>query len=419
MGRYWQDAFWRNNVIFLAGSLFVAFINYLYYPVLGRLMDIGNFGEVQTILSIFNLVGVLLMAFQIVVINVTANDKKEGLETVRQFEHFALLTMAAIAIIITTASVGLQDFFNFKSPSPFIVLALALIVSVLTASRRSFVQGKNNFLAASVSNSIGALGKLLISAVLVLIGLQTFGAIIGILIAQVLAFVYIAHVAKKMGFSSGAKKQSIFPDLNLLKPEAHYLLAVLAVFIVVTLLYSGDMLVVKRYFEPFVAGQYAGISAIANIIFFATASFAAVLLSSVGQAYPEEHNRLNHKKSLLLVASIGGVILLIFSIVPELVISLLIGSRYVDYAHLLPLLSLVTFLVSIVNLYFYYFLALRRYIIVPIAITGGTVTFVLTVVNHGSLESVIYNFLAGIAAVLALIAITTLPYRLITNRGTS
>jgi O-antigen/teichoic acid export membrane protein len=401
--RYWGDRFWRNNAIFLGGSLFVAFLNYLYYPILGRLMDVASFGEVQALLSIFNLGGVLMAAFQIVVINISANNKKTGAVVIQQFERLALIFMTVAVGVLVVFSAQLQRFFDFGSSAPFIIVGISLIVGVTLSFRRSYVQGKADFTAVSLVGIVQALGKLLFSGVLVYVGLSTFGAVAGILISQGIALVYIVKKARSAGYIAGTKSQ-LLPNLSLLRPELKYLLSVMTVFFVVTFLYTGDVLVVKRYFDPDTAGLYAGVSAIAKIIFFATASFAGVLLASSGQKFSPAHNYQILRKSLIMVLAIGSVTLLVFSVLPELIISVMIGNRYDQYAYLLPALSLVILSVSVINLYFYYFLALRRYVVVPIAIAGGSTAVFLTIIRHNSLEIVIQNFLVGSILILSLIA---------------
>lgn len=399
---YWRNIFWRNNAIFLAGSLFVAFLNYLYYPILGRLMEVSSFGEVQVLLSIFNLVGMLLTAFQIVTVNISANNKKGSAEIIRQFERMALMFMLGLLVVIVFLSPKLQKFFNFSSYVPFMVLGVALVITVLITFRRAYVQGRSDFTAVSISGGIGALGKLLFSALLVVAGLKTFGAIAGILLSQVIALAYTARVAKRLGFAAATTERFQMPNIKLLKPELRYLFSVMTVFFIITLLYLGDVLVVKRYFDPELAGQFAGVSAISKIIFFATASFAGVLLASVGQSHPRDYNRKISKNSLLLVTAIGGSALIVFSLFPTEIIRLMIGQRYAELAHLLPSLSLMVFFASVANLYFYYFLALRQYAVVPIAAIGGIITFSLTILRHGTLEEVIQNFLIGNLSVLCL-----------------
>lgn len=399
---YWNDRFWRNNAIFLVGSLFVSFLNYLYYPILSRTIDISSFGEVLTLLSIFNLIGMLLVAFQIVIVNISANNIKTGTQIAQQFEYLALIFMIAVFILMTAASTQLQQFFSLDSSIPFVILGLIMVLTVPIAFRSSFIEGKQNFVAVSISNIIAALGKIFFSILLIVVGFQTLGAIAGILIAQFLAFLYITFIAKRMGFTSTRHKKLSMPDFTLIKPELRYLFSVMIVFFIVTFFYTADVLIVKRYFDSEVAGQYAGISAIAKILFFATASFSAVLLASIGQYYTLDHNRRTTLRSFLLVIFVGGPTLLLFTLFPEAIINLMLGGRYVELAYLLPPLSFVIFLVSIINLCFYYFLAMREYIIVPTAVIGGVITFFLTAARHSNLEAIIQNFMVGSIIILLL-----------------
>lgn len=402
--RYWGDTFWRNNAIFLAGSLLVALINYLYYPLLGRVMDVTGFGEILVLISILNLVGMLLAAFQIVAVNIAANGKKETAAVIQELERLMLLFIALIFLLMVIFAARLQQFFNFTSPAPFTVLGIVLCLNVVTAFCAAYVQGRSNFVAVSINGAIAALGKIIFSVGLVVFGLGTFGAIAGILMASTVSFGYMTYAARRGGYVSTVWKKPALPDLKRLKPLLLYLVSVMAVFDIVTLMYTGDVFVVKRYFSPEAAGQYAGVSAIAKVIFFATASFAGVLLASVGQAYATEHNRKVLRKSLLLVATVGGAALLLFASAPEFIITSMIGERYAGSAYLLPLLSLVVFGVAIMNLYVYYFLAMRQYVIVPITLSGGVVTAILSVLRHGTLEHVIQNFLLGSLLVLGMIA---------------
>lgn len=406
---YWADHFWRNNAIFLTGSLLIAFLNYLYYPVLGRFMSVQDFGEVQALLSILNLAGITMTAFHIVVINISASRRNEGVTLIKQFEHLALLLALGLAGILVLFSHQLKQFFDFDSTLPIIVIGANLALSVALSFRDSFLHGRSNFVAISIAGAVGAVGKLLFSALLVIIGLRVFGAVAGILISQVVVLFYVTRKARQAGYTTSDTK--LLPNFSLLRPEMKYLLSVMIVFFTITLFYNADVLVVKRFFSPEVAGQYAGISAIAKIIFFATSSFAAVLLASVSQSHPRGHNRRILHKSLALVVAVGSTVLSLFILAPELVIKIMIGERYSVYAGLLPYLGLVVLLVSVVNLYFYYLLALRHYIVVPIAAAGGIVTLTLTAVRHHTLETVIQNFLVGCVIIVILIVITEIYYR--------
>lgn len=385
--------------------MLVAFINYLYYPVLGRIMTISDFGEVQALLSISNLGGVLMASFQIVVINITANNKATGASIISQFERLALIVVSLITTTMIIFSNQLQRFFDFSTNLPFAIVGITLVIGASMSMKRSFVQGNSNFWAVSVTGVIQSFSKLFFSTFLVLLGLQVFGAVAGILIAQIIGLAYIARVAQNAGYTSSIFKR-IVPDFLLLRPEFRYLTAVMTAFFIATFFYSGDMLVVKRIFDPDTAGLYAGISAIARIIFFATASFAGVLLASAGKEFSSKHNYQAIKKSFIMVLAVGGAILLSFIIAPKQIVLFMIGEQYAEFAHLLPLTGLVMLTASIVNLFLYYYLALRRYIIIPISLTGWSITLLLTAFCYNTVEIVILNFLVGALAILLLILIT-------------
>jgi O-antigen/teichoic acid export membrane protein len=72
-----SSVFLRHNAIFFIGSVAVGLLNYLYYPVIGRLLSPVAFGEVQTLISLFLQVAIFLMVLGLVTINIVANYKSD------------------------------------------------------------------------------------------------------------------------------------------------------------------------------------------------------------------------------------------------------------------------------------------------------------------------------------------------------
>lgn len=71
------DVFLKNYAIYFTGSMLVAFLNYLYYPVIGRLLDPSDFGELQVFISLLAQVSVVFALFSIPVVSVTVNHADE------------------------------------------------------------------------------------------------------------------------------------------------------------------------------------------------------------------------------------------------------------------------------------------------------------------------------------------------------
>jgi O-antigen/teichoic acid export membrane protein len=224
----------------------------------------------------------------------------------------------------------------------------------------------------------------------------TVGAILGIVLAQLLAYGHAALYARKYGFRESLFKQLFTrPDLKLVLPELRYALLVLVCSLTITGLYSVDIVIIKHFFDARTAGLYAGIAAVARIVFFLTASITQVLMPSVKLKNSNAHNRAVLNKSFLLLVFIGGPAVVIFCLLPQFVVSHLMGRAYLAYADLLPRLSIVVFLISILNLFVTYHMALRRYGIALVAVLDALVSGVLLGMSHGTLLSVINSLLYG------------------------
>jgi O-antigen/teichoic acid export membrane protein len=387
--------FLRHNLVFFVGSFAVSAINYLYYPVLGRMLPTTQFGEVQTLVSLFLQANIFLGVVAVVAVNIVANEHDEKLRnrTVYELERLAgLIVLASVTVALIFVQ-PLKEFFQFPDVAPFFALGAALVASAPFALRTAFLRGRSAFATLSTANIIASVAKLVASAGLVLIGMGTFGAIGGLVIAQLIALLYARRKAAFLGLSGSAGALLRRPDISLIKPQLPYTILVLIVSLVTTTLFSFDILVVKHYFSGEIAGLYAGVATIARIIYFLTGSFAGVLLSNIKLTKPLAKNRALLVRSAMLQLVIGGGVLAVFTLLPNLVIRILIGARYEVYAGLLPTLSLALFILAFVNLLLSYDLALRRRSAAVISIVGMTITAIWIVLAHGTPEQVVYSLL--------------------------
>ncbi len=403
-----RDEFWRHNLVFFAGSMVVAVLNYIYYPVLGRLLSIRDFGEVQTLVSIFLQSTILFNVMGLVTVNVVANRGKKKVKDHIIFELEKLSLIASAVALVTTIILArqLQSFFHFSSFWPFILLSLALMTSVPLTFRQFYLRGRLRFGSSAWSAIWAAGAKLVLSALLVYLGFRSGGAILGIMLAQLVALIYTADRARKAGFlrSENAHK-SRWLDLKAIKPELVYGLLVLLVTLIITLQFSLDIIVVKHYFNADIAGLYAGITTIARIIYFVTGSIGIVLMSSVKLDDQLHQNRAILGRSFGLLLALGLPALLLFSLAPDLIIKILLGSKYLAYSSLLPRLGLVMFIISAVGLLLNYYLALRRYGVAIPAVLGAIITYVFILLRHASLVAVINGLFWGSICMLAMVGV--------------
>ncbi|HSX35387.1 MAG TPA: oligosaccharide flippase family protein [Patescibacteria group bacterium] len=400
-----HSQFLRDNAVFFSGSVAVGALNYLYYPILGRLLSPGAFGEVQTLVSLFLQLGIFLVVFSLVVVNIVTNYADAAARNlfVFEFEKLALVVALLLLVLSVVFRSRLQSFLHFTSSWPFMLLGGAVVAAVPFTLRSAYLRGRQRFGLVSAGNIIVAAGKLAFSVALVLAGLGTVGAIGGVVAAQVVAWGFVAWWAYKWGLKqAGGKRWLALPDMRILLPELRYGAIVLVASLALTLQYSVDILFVKHYFSPGTAGAYAGIAAAARIVFFLTASIGQVLMAAIRLKHSPEQNRQLLKKSLLLLGGIGLPVLAVLVATPRLVIRALMGEHYLAYATLLPRLSIAIAIVAVLNLLVAYYLALRRYGVAVATVLGLGASCAMIVLHHGSPAAVVDGLLFGSLAMLAL-----------------
>lgn len=411
-----ENAFLRHNLVFFVGSMVVAVLNYLYHPILSRMLPPEVFGEVQVLTSLITQIGIVLSVMTLISTNIIVNqkDEAEAHRTVAEIEKVTMYAGIGLLLIVTLFATKIEEALQFSSHWPFILMTSIFLINIPLAFKVAYLRGRQDFAAVSLQNIIAAMGKLGFSVALVFVGFSTLGAIGGMVIAQAVALYYATTKAKALTKSTiSTKNSSRNVDFSLLKKEAPYALFVTALLLVVTLQFSLDIIVIKYFFPPAEAGLYAGIATISRIIYYLTGSIAIVLLSSIKIEKPASENLKTLSRSILLTLALGGSATIFFVLFPQLVINLLIGSRYESYASILPKLSLALLGVSLVNLVANYHIALRNYkAVIPIAV-GALTTYVLIARNHDSISAVISSFLYGsVVMLLGLCLLTFMSARL-------
>src|SRR3989344_8246186 len=121
-----------HNVIFFFGSLVVGGLNYLYFPVLGRMLSPAFFGEVQTIVSLFLQLYVVFAVLGLLTVTLVTHHTSETQRNkiIMELERLSLFISIGFLALVALASAILQEFFRFESGMPFVILALAVVITV-------------------------------------------------------------------------------------------------------------------------------------------------------------------------------------------------------------------------------------------------------------------------------------------------
>jgi O-antigen/teichoic acid export membrane protein len=403
-----QSSFLKHNAIFFVGSLVVGALNYLYYPILGRLLPPTAFGEIQVLVSLFLQFTIFLNVLTLITVNIAVNYKDSEKAHRMIFELEKLASYFALGLLAFSLLGGefLRSTLKFDSMLPFVALALAMLASIPLTFRSAYARGQKKFGIASVSQLLGAGIKIIFSALLVVFGLGVTGAIFGIVVAQFIAFLYAARWAARLGFRRPSDTNyATLPDLRLVMPELKYAALAFVGLLTITLMMSIDVIAAKYYFDARTAGLYAGIATVARIVFFLAAPIAQVLMPLVKIDKSPQENRALLLRSLALTVGVCGSFVVACMVAPELIIKILMGVDYITYAYLLAPLALAICIISITNLICMYYLSLRRKMVMVVGIIGFAATLGFMVMWHSSLQALVYSMLT--ASILTLSATGT------------
>jgi O-antigen/teichoic acid export membrane protein len=402
-----NDQFFRNNAILFSGSIAVATINYLFHPILGRIMDVESFGEIQVFLSLLMTFAALQGIFSFLTINIMTNESADTRqERIASTAKAASYLYIVIVLLILLASPWLKIWLSFRSIWPFIGLAMTIMISFAFSYRLAIAQGKNDFRSVSLSQIVLSAGKTVFSILLVIFGMKHYGPVVGLFIANICALLFITRRTSDELKPNGYQCGRI--DRRMLK-EFRYFLLIVAVNFCIVFLYTFDVIVAKHFFSPQEAGAYSGIAIIGRTVYFATASTTAVLLPNLRLINSRQENLRILVKALLVMLVLGGAITIIFSLEKNLVITLMIGQRYLPYAWLLPKVTLLSFLASVAALLLQYFLALRKYFLIWIVALVVASVIALNFWAHVQLETVVNNFIIGNIVVISFLLLGFWP----------
>lgn len=399
-----DKTFVKHYGIYFGGTMLVAFFSYLFYPVLARFMEVSAFGELQSIMALFAQFTLVLTALATAVVHMvaSASDKTQLYQKMHALKVVTLSILLPLVALGALAIPFLQSFLHFNSPLPFVPVFAMFALSILALFNNSILQGRKMFLQMNITATIGAVGKVTFALGLVLLGFGVFGAIFGVLLASLTAYIYTVYLVRRLRVKEQITyikdaAQTFAEKLRSLRSEFSHIALALVTYGGLAVLFTSDILLVKHYFDPHTAGLYAGISAMAKIAYFVLTPISAVLLPSVSAASAKRGPIVRTTALITTAIAVPGVLTTYFF--HSTVTALLFGEKYVEMSNVLPHATLAMVAVAIVYIGSVYALALRAKVVGYAASAGGILALALSYVSHSSVIDITHNFLYG--AILA------------------
>jgi O-antigen/teichoic acid export membrane protein len=359
-----NNAFARNSIILFIGTMVANFLGYVFHLVIGRMVSVEVYGEIESLISLLAIISVPAAALSMVATKYGAGCKADG-DKIRNYIFFKFLNKKVFFVVfpIFLAAVLLtpifKKFLNIQDDLAIITIWLMMILSFFSAISNGILSGWQKFRESSWAGIWGMLIKLAVAVLFIKAGFALGGAMggyfIGILASYLISLYFLRSVFQK------SDEANIIPKSFNFQSVKNYVIPVFLGNLAITILGNVDMVLAKHSLDPQTAGQYGALTIVSKIIFFVTSIAATVLFSMSAE---NNHKKRSSLSILKMASAVTGIIslgsIIFYFSFPKFVLGMLFGGKYSDVAYLLGWFSVLVVTYSFANLLFQYFLSIHK-----------------------------------------------------------
>ena len=274
-----------GSSIVVIGSMLTSVLNYFFNLGMGRLLTVSDYGIFASLISIFNIFSVMSLTIIMVFTKFSASlvgQKKEQLMS--QLLKKGILWVGELSVIISGIiilfSSQISRFLNIDNPILIDITAVTLFFALLSSVGMGILQGVLRFISLSALNIFSSLVKLVLGFILVAAGLKVIGAIGAFFLSSVFSFIFVTISLSEVAKGNRSEE---FHTPNLRRNLSAYAIPVFLSTLGLTAFMTIDIILVKHFFKPNIAGQYAALSLMGRSIFYVVAPITVVLFPLIVQ----------------------------------------------------------------------------------------------------------------------------------------
>ena len=290
------------------------------------------------------------------------------------------------------------NFLNVSTRLPIILIGISLLLSLILPINMGLLQGLQRFRYLGINGILSGVLRLAFGVLLIYIGLGINGAILAGII-PIFVMILITFYPIKFLFD----KTIEYDKGRYTKEILLYSLPTTLAALCFTGLLNIDLVLVKHFFNPEEAGNYAAVAILGRSIFYLPGAIILAMFPMVSESHTlnkDTHGLLN--KALLFTLLLSGVGLILFSIFPSQLMGLLMGKKFIAAAPLLRIFGFAMLPFALLNIVINFNLAKHSTKFVYTLVLGCLLEVFLLYIFHNLLVHVIY-IMAGCGALLFLL----------------
>ncbi|MFA5872170.1 MAG: lipopolysaccharide biosynthesis protein [Parcubacteria group bacterium] len=354
-----RSKFAKDSLLYVASSLVVGFLGYLFNFFVSRKISVAQYGELQSLFAILSIFGVYSAALgYFIVKHVSVFSAHEDKEASRDFTGYlfrktkkpVFLGLVVFILLIPF----LSRLLHLSDSVGLIAIGITIFISFPLVIYGEILRGWNKFFVLAFISIISAIAKLVSGAGLAIIFQKASAISFSIFVAAIFGLFLSRFFSRKtIGISREQKsfqnwKEKYFPERNIRKTAIQIFIFSAGIILISNL----DIIIVKNLMSPDTAGYYGALALVGKIILIINLAVVAVMLpGACADGYLGKRPSSKHifgAYSLVIVSSL--VLILLYSFLSSFVVNLFFGSKYLLQANNLWLFGLMSFFLSLVTL---------------------------------------------------------------------
>lgn len=391
ISRFARHELISGSFYLFAGGMVANFLAFIYNLFLARTLIPTDYGVYGSLLSIITLLGVPVSSLGPVIVKFSANyfakneaDKAAQLY-IKMFKFVFIITVLLFLFFVIFSN-PIKNFLNIQNTYYVIFSGLIIAFFYLNLVNSAYIQSVLKFKFLSFIGILASAAKVIIGGALVLAGFKIYGALGGVFALAFTTFI-TGFWPIRFIFKNIKNNSTKIP----VKEIIYYALPTSFAVFFLTSFTSIDVILVKHFFNPHLAGYYAGLSLVGKVIFYFTSPIPMVMFPLLVKRHTLGKNFGGlFYLSLLLVLLPSFAITVFYFLFPSFVISLFLGGKeYLQISPYLGFFGIYLSVFSLVNVCVSLFLSLNKMKIVPMVVGGAVLQALLITLFHGSFYQVI------------------------------
>ncbi len=407
--KFTDDLIKHGSLVFFASALANMF-SLLFQLFMARNLSEINFGDMNSLFAMLMIVSIPLGPIQTVVTKfVSSFYAHHQLEKIRlllfKLGKRILLLGLLIFLVVTFGSRIISSFLQITSNYLVIMIGFIMLLSIILPLTYGALQGFQRFGFLGLNIILSGAIKLLLGIFLVTMGFEVMGVLGAVAGSAFLALIVSLFMLRTALNEPSALSEATLkvnagnpvPNEEIMKGELNlsrvygYFIPVSITFLCFMVLTNIDIILVKHFFSPLMAGYYSYSQMVGKIITFLPAAIIVVMFTKVSHLHAQHKDTIPIlKKTLMIVGLLCGIATLICILFPSLIIRLLSGKEHLECIPLVRLFAIAMTFFGLAYTLSLYYLSIHRFNFIYPLLFCAALQIALILFFHKTLSQVLY-----------------------------